>query len=42
MLEQFGDLKYENNAEEINHFVDSLLRIIFNGVRKKENGGGLP
>lgn len=35
MLSKFGDARYENNEEAVNSFVDSLLSIIFNGIRRK-------
>jgi TetR/AcrR family transcriptional regulator len=35
MLGQFGNDGYKNKEEELNHFVDSLLSIIFNGIQKK-------
>jgi AcrR family transcriptional regulator len=35
MLDKFGNVSYEQNKEDINHFVDSLLSIIFNGIQKK-------
>ena len=37
MIDKFGDISYEHAKEEINRFVDSLLNIIFNGIRKKSN-----
>lgn len=33
MLEKFGGAGYEENREEIDGFVDSLLNIVFNGIR---------
>lgn len=35
MLNKFGNLRYEDNREDINKFVDSLLSIIFNGIQSK-------
>lgn len=35
MLNKFGNLKYEDNKEDIKAFVDSLLSIIFNGIQSK-------
>ena len=37
MIDKFGDISYEHAKEDINRFVDSLLNIIFNGIRKKSN-----
>lgn len=36
MLNKFGNVRYEDNEEDINNFVDSLLSIIFNGILSKE------
>lgn len=33
MLDKFGSVSYEHNEEDINKFVDSLLNIIFYGIR---------
>lgn len=35
ILNKFGNLKYDNNSEDIGGFVDSLLDIIFNGIQNK-------
>lgn len=35
MLDKFGDISYEHAKEDVNRFVDSLLSIIFNGIRSK-------
>ena len=33
MLNKFGNIRYKDNVEDINKFVDSLLNIIFNGIQ---------
>jgi TetR/AcrR family transcriptional regulator len=35
MLDKFGNISYEHAKEDVNRFVDSLLSIIFNGIRSK-------
>ncbi len=35
MLDKFGNVSYEQNEEDINNFVDSLLNIIFYGIHNK-------
>ncbi len=35
MLNKFGHFSYEHNAEDVNSFVDSLLKIIFYGIENK-------
>ncbi|NLM61486.1 MAG: TetR/AcrR family transcriptional regulator [Clostridiales bacterium] len=37
MLEKFGSASYESNEQEVNIFVDSLLSIIFNGIRRNDH-----
>lgn len=37
MVDKFDSASYENNEEDINNFVDSLLNIIFNGIQNKNN-----
>jgi len=37
MISKYNSLDYENNEEDINSFVDSLLNIIFNGIKKKND-----
>lgn len=34
MLIEFGEISYEHYEKEVNEFVDSLLSIIFNGIKK--------
>ena len=36
MISKFGNSSYVCNQEEVNSFVDSLLKIIFDGIRKKD------
>lgn len=35
MLDKLGNTRYEDNQEDINYFVDSLLNIIFFGIQGK-------
>ncbi|HHY82002.1 MAG TPA: TetR/AcrR family transcriptional regulator [Clostridiales bacterium] len=35
MLNKFGSISYEHNAEDVNSFVDSLLNIIFHGIQNR-------
>jgi len=35
MLNKFGNVRYEQNEEDVSNFVDSLLSIIFNGIQNK-------
>jgi len=37
MLDKFGNVRYEDNQEDINYFVDSLLNIIFFGIQNKND-----
>ncbi len=37
MLNKFGNVGYEYNEGNINNFVDSLLHILYNGIRNKSN-----
>lgn len=37
MINKFGNLRYEHNEEDVNSFVDSLLSIIFNGIKANLN-----
>lgn len=37
MLNKFGSVRYEYNENDVNGFVDSLLSIIFNGIRNKSD-----
>lgn len=39
MLNKFGNVSYEHNEEDINSFVDSLLGIIYYGIRNKNESG---
>lgn len=39
MLNKFGNVNYEHNEEDINSFVDSLLGIIYYGIRNKNESG---
>lgn len=34
MLNEFGDINYEHYDKDVNKLVDSLLSIIFNGIKK--------
>jgi len=36
MFSKLGNARYENVEKEVNSFVDSLLDIIFNGIRNKD------
>ncbi|NLJ59252.1 MAG: TetR/AcrR family transcriptional regulator [Tissierellia bacterium] len=35
MLDKFGSANYEYNQEDVNNFVDSLLSIVFHGIKKR-------
>ncbi len=37
MLNKFGNIGYEYNEDDVNNFVDSLLHILFNGIRNNSN-----
>lgn len=37
MLDKLGNTRYEDNQEDINYFVDSLLNIIFFGIQNKND-----
>lgn len=37
MLNEFGNVKYEHNKEDVNSFIDSLLNIILNGIQYKNH-----
>lgn len=37
MLNKFGEISYEHYEKDVNKFVDSLLSIIFNGIKKADN-----
>jgi AcrR family transcriptional regulator len=37
MLDKFGSVNYERNEEDVNSFVDSLLSIIYYGIRNKND-----
>lgn len=36
MISKFGDINYEKYDEDISKFVDSLLNIIFNGIKNRQ------
>ena len=37
MLNKFGNIGYEYNEDDVNNFADSLLHILFNGIRNNSN-----